>query len=244
MPPPLRIAMWSGPRNVSTACMRSFGSRSDTVVCDEPLYAHYLATTGLEHPVAEEIVARHEADWRKVAAWLTGPLPAGKTVFYQKHMAHHLLPQIERDWLAGLVNCFLIRDPSRMLASLLEKLSAPRLEDTGLPQQVQLFGQERERTGEVPVVIDSKDLLLDPRGMLALLCERLGLDFQAGMLSWEPGQRETDGCWAPYWYGHALQSTGFAPYREKDVRVPSEFDGLRRECEDLYRLLHGHRLVP
>ena len=241
---PLRIAMWSGPRNVSTACMRAFDSRDDSVVCDEPLYAHYLLSKGREHPLAAEVMARHETDWRKVAAWLTGPLADGERVFYQKHMAHHLLPEIERGWLEELVNCFLIREPRHMLRSLLEKLPSPELEDTGLPQQVELFEQERARTGRLPAVVDSKDLLLDPLGVLTRLCEQVGLDFQQAMLSWEPGPRDTDGCWAPYWYENALQSTGFAPYREREVSLPRELDGLLRACEELYAHLHMHCLQP
>ena len=243
MTAPLRLAMWSGPRNVSTALMRAFDSRPDSVVCDEPLYAHYLKVTGLDHPVADEIVEKHEADWRKVVDWLTGPLPEGKTLFYQKHMAHHLLPTIERGWLERVTNVFLIRDPRQMLTSLLEILPEPRIEDTGYPQQVELFEAERARTGGTPVVVDSKDLLLDPGAMLAALCERVGLEYDPAMLSWEPGLRETDGCWAESWYGNALSSTGFQPYREKEVRVPERFRALEDEAVALYERLFPHRLT-
>lgn len=243
MSAPLRLAMWSGPRNVSTALMRSFEVRADTVVCDEPLYAHYLDVTGLDHPMADEVVRRHETDWRKVVRWLTGPLPEGRAVFYQKHMAHHLLPDVERGWLAELTNAFLIRDPRQMLTSLLEILPEPRIEDTGYPQQVELFEAERARTGVDPVVIDSRDLLLDPAGMLAALCERVGIEYDPAMLSWEPGVRETDGCWAEAWYGNALSSTGFQPYREKEVRVPDRFRALEEEAMSLYQRLHPHRLT-
>jgi hypothetical protein len=238
-----RLAMWSGPRNISTALMRSFGSRADCVVCDEPLYAHYLSVVGRRHPLADEIVRRHETDWREVAAWLTGPLPEGRTVFYQKHMAHHLLPNIDRDWLGQLTNAFLIRDPRQMLTSLIEILPAPQLEDTGYPQQVELFAFERQRTGRLPVVIDSKDLLMNPRGMLGALCEHAGIPFDEAMLRWEPGLRDTDGCWAEAWYGSALQSTGFAPYREKAARVPPAFRFLEERCLELYERLYTHRLV-
>src|SRR5688572_18712403 len=130
----LRIAMWSGPRNISTAMMRSWGNRPDTIVCDEPLYAHYLQQTQLPHPGSTEVIEHHESDWRKVVQWLTGPLPPGKSIFYQKHMSHHLLPNIELDWIAQLSNCFLIRDPKEMLASLVEFIPQPTLADTGLPQ--------------------------------------------------------------------------------------------------------------
>ena len=242
MSTPLRLAVWSGPRNVSTALMRSFDARADTVVCDEPLYAHYLRSTGFDHPGADEIIRRHEADWRRVVAWLTGPVDGGATVFYQKQMAHHLLPEIERGWLVELTNVFLIREPRAMLASLLAKLGPVRLEDTGLPQQVELFEAERERTGRTPVVVDSKELLLDPRSVLTQLCERVGLEFDEAMLTWEPGARPTDGCWGPHWYGNTLESTGFAPYRDEVRHVSAEYESLVTECEALFERLHPHRL--
>ncbi|HEX6984335.1 MAG TPA: hypothetical protein VF170_03110, partial [Planctomycetaceae bacterium] len=144
MAAPLRLAVWSGPRNISTAMMRSWGNRSDTVVVDEPLYAHYLKVTRLPHPGADEVLAHHESDWRKVAEFLTGPVPGGKRIFYQKHMAHHLLPEIGRDWLSRLTHVFLIRDPKEMLTSLMKVLPEPRVEDTGLPQQVELFERVRD----------------------------------------------------------------------------------------------------
>src|SRR5438034_1279920 len=135
----IRIAMWSGPRNISTAMMRAWGNRSDTFVCDEPLYAHYLLKTGVVHPGRDEVIAHHETDWRKVIAWLTGPVPEAKSIFYQKHMTHHLLPEIDRGWLTLLTHCFLIRDPREVLLSLSKVIPNPRLEDTGLPQQVEIF---------------------------------------------------------------------------------------------------------
>ncbi|MCB9899032.1 MAG: HAD family hydrolase [Planctomycetes bacterium] len=237
----LRIAMWSGPRNVSTALMRAFGARDDTLVCDEPLYAHYLRSTGLPHPGADEIVRTHESDWRVVAAWLTGPLPDGARVFYQKHMAHHLLPEVGREWLAGLSHAFLIREPSAMLTSLVEVLPEPRLEDTGLPQQVELFDTLR-RAGLDPPVVCGRELLLDPEGVLRQLCARLDLAFQPTMLRWEPGPRPTDGCWGRFWYASTWASTGFAPYREKAVPVPERLRDVLARADALYATLHAHRL--
>lgn len=240
----LRIAMWSGPRNVSTALMRSFGNRSDTTVCDEPLYAHYLKVTGLPHPGAAEVIERHDSDWRRVATWLTGPVPEGKRVFYQKHMGHHLLPEIERGWLWELGHCFLIREPREMLVSLDAKLPDPRLEDTGLPQQVELFEEVRRRTGRTPPVVDARDLLADPRAMLALLCERLGLGFEGSMLRWPPGPRATDGVWAKHWYESVERSNGFAPPRSKAGTVPDRLRPLLARCAEPYGLLHVERLQP
>lgn len=239
----VRLAMWSGPRNISTAMMRSFGSRADTNVVDEPLYAHYLLTHGLDHPGREEIIARAETDWRRVVAGLTGPAPDGRAVSYQKHMAHHLLPHIDRTWIASLTNCFLIRDPGEVIASFVKVVRAPEPEDLGYPQQVELFDAERARTGRVPPVVDARDVLLDPRRTLTMLCERVGIAFDEAMLSWPPGPRETDGVWAPHWYGAVYRSTGFAPYSPRDASIPSELAGVHEACRRLYDRLAAHRIV-
>jgi hypothetical protein len=239
---PLRIAMWSGPRNISTALLRSWGNRPDTYVCDEPLYAHYLAQTGKPHPGVDEVLASQEQDWREVVHWLTGPVPEGKPLFYQKHMAHHLLPVIDRGWLNDVVNCFLIRDPREMLTSLAQKLDDPLLEDTGLPQQVEIFEQVRRRTGRIPPVIDSKDVLTAPERVLGSLCAALDVTFTRDMLSWPAGRRETDGVWAKYWYESVEASTGFAPYRPKPDPVPDRLSGLYERCLGYYRVLAPHRL--
>lgn len=244
MPAALRIAMWSGPRNVSTALLRSFGSRADTVVCDEPLYAYWLRETGTPHPGAEEIQRVHETDWEVVADQLTAPLPEGKRISYQKHMAHHLLPGVGRAWLDQLTHVFLVRDPRAMLASLCEVVPRPGLFDTGLPQQVELFEQLENRDGVAPPVIDSADLLRDPEAVLRALCERLGLEFDAAMLRWDPGPRDTDGCWSPYWYDAVRRSTGFQPYRPRNPSLPTSLGPLVDACERLYQTLHTHRLVP
>ena len=165
MTQPLRIAMWSGPRNISTAMMRAWGNRADTVVVDEPLYAFYLQATGKDHPVAEEVIAAGETDWRKVVAELTGSPHKGGShigIFYQKQMTHHLLPEIERDWLADLTNCFLIRDPAEVIASYIRKNDDPTLEDIGFVQQAEIFDWVRERSGVVPPVLDARDVLQNP----------------------------------------------------------------------------------
>lgn len=237
-----RIAMWSGPRNISTAMMRSWDTRDDTIVCDEPLYAHYLQTTGKPHPMAEQIIAQQDPDWRNVVDWLTGPLPDGKAVFYQKQMTHHLTPDVEKDWLLQVTNCFLIRDPREMLTSYLKKIPDPIIEDTGYPQQVEIFEYVRERTGTTPPVIDTKDFLTDPPRMLQQLCDAFGVEFSDAMLSWKPGFRQTDGCWAEYWYTEVPTSTGFRPYRPKVDEVPAEFSILHAECQMLYRRLYEHRV--
>jgi hypothetical protein len=239
---PLRIAMWSGPRNVSTALLRSFGNRADTAVVDEPLYAHYLQVTQRPHPGSDAVLASQPNDWRDVARDLTGPVPGGAAVWYQKHMAHHLLPEVGRDWLGALTHAFLIRDPREMLPSLDAVFPRPALEDTGFPQQVELFDRLRAATGEAPPVVDSRDVLEDPRGVLGALCERLGIAFDEAMLAWPPGRRATDGAWAPHWYDAVERSTGFAPYRPKTEPLAAHLEPVLAAARPLYDHLHAHRL--
>jgi hypothetical protein len=249
MMPRLRIAMWSGPRNISTAMMRSWGNRADTVVVDEPFYAFYLQATGKKHPVAREIIASGETDWRRVVATLTtNVLQFGHTsrstvgLFYQKQMTHHLLPEVERDWLNGLANCFLIRDPAEVIASYVKKNDDPELEDLGFVQQAKIFGWVRERSETIPPVIDARDVLQDPERLLHLLCRAIGVEFDPAMLSWPPGLRETDGVWAKHWYREVATSTGFAPFRERPAEVPKRLREIEARCRECYRLLYQHRL--
>jgi hypothetical protein len=237
-----RIAMWSGPRNISTALMRSWGNRPDTFVCDEPLYAHYLLKTGVPHPGADEVIRSQETDWRKVVAWLTEYVPPGKAIFYQKHMTHHLLPEIDRAWLGILTNAFLIRDPREVVTSFVKIAGTPRLEDTGLPQQLEIFEWVRRRTGEVPPVVDARDVLREPARVLRLLCAAVDVDFTEAMLSWPPGPRDTDGVWAKHWYDAVLKSTSFQPYTPKNERFPSHLTKLLKEAEAIYQTLYRHRL--
>jgi hypothetical protein len=249
MTQPLRIAMWSGPRNISTAMMRSWGNRADTVVVDEPFYAFYLKATGKKHPVAEEVIAAGEIDWRKVVAGLTSELPETQPkgsshirIFYQKQMTHHLLPEVERAWLAGLTNCFLIRDPAEVIASYIKKNDEPTLTDVGFVQQAEIFDWVRARSGAIPPVIDARDVLQDPERMLRLLCRAVGVEFDPAMLSWPPGLRETDGVWAKHWYGEVAQSTGFAPYRAQQVEVPERLREIEARCRGCYDRIYQHRL--
>lgn len=230
-----RIAVWSGPRNISTAMMRAWGNRADTIVCDEPFYAHYLKHTGYtHHPDYEQIIANHESDWQRVVEWLTGPLPESKTIFYQKQMAQHLLPHIPLEWTDELTNVFLIRDPREMLLSLIQFLPQPTLEETGLPQQVALFERAKQRTGQIPAVIDARDVLLDPHGMLQRLCRHIDIPFDTTMLVWKSGLHETDGIWGRHWYGNVMETTGFGGYRPKMGVLADEYRDLLDRCQDLY----------
>lgn len=241
----LRLAMWSGPRNVSTAFMRSWGNREDTVVVDEPFYAHYLQVTGLDHPGREEIIAAHEPDWRRVAESLLAPQPPHVRIFYQKQMSHHLLPHMGREWLDSVTHAFLIRDPAAMLASLNVKLADFDLLATGLPQQVEIFEHVIERTGRPPPVLDSADLLAQPETMLRALCDALGVPFSPRMLAWPAGRRETDGIWAKHWYDRVEQSTGFEtprPESKAAAALSPTVAAIEAQCRPLYEKLRAHRL--
>jgi len=239
----LRLAMWSGPRNVSTAFMRSWENRPDTIVVDEPFYAHYLLATGVDHPGRGEVIARHETDWQRVVESLLAPVPPGVRVFYQKQMAHHLLPHMGRDWLGAMTHAFLVRDPAPMLVSLGEKLGEFDLDATGLPQQVEIFEHVRSTTGCAPPVVDSTDLLAAPAPMLRALCAALGVPFSERMLSWPAGPRASDGAWAKYWYDRVVRSTGF---ESDDAAESPALEGrlatLEAQCRPLYEYLHAHRL--
>ncbi len=222
--------------------MRSWENRPDTFVCDEPLYAHYLTQVEVSHPGRDEVIAAHDIDWPRVTRWLTEFVPPGAAIFYQKHMAHHLLPGVDRGWITRLTNCFLIRDPAGMLPSLTARMGPPTLRDTGLPQQVEIFREVREHTGAIPPVIDSSDILKNPRRILGALCERLGIAFSESMLSWPPGRRETDGIWAKYWYHRVEQSTGFEPYRERTLELSPSLRGLLAECRPYYEEMAQYAL--
>ena len=250
--------MWSGPRNISTALMRAWGNRTDTTVVDEPFYAFYLKATGKKHPGAEEVIANGETDWRKVVERLTGPVPGGKRVHFQKQMTHHLLPEIDRQWIVDLTNCFLIRDPREVILSYIKKNPEPTLEDLGFVQQMEIFdfvvgtsrcdvrqghsGSERRGAASLPIVIDAKDVLENPERMLRLLCAAIGVDFDESMLSWPPGLRETDGIWAKYWYDEVARSTSFQPYRPKSEPLPDRLREIYERCRECYERLYEQRL--
>jgi hypothetical protein len=242
MTQPVRIAMWSGPRNISTAIMRAWGNRRDTTVVDEPFYAYYLKATGKQHPGANEVIATGETDWRKVVRRLTGPLPAGQRIFFQKQMTHHLLPDVDRQWLSAVTNCFLIRDPREVIVSYIRKQGDPALEELGFIQQTEIFDLVRGLTRSIPPILDAKDVLENPERMLRLLCDAVGVEFSESMLSWPSGLRETDGIWAKYWYAEVAKSTSFQPYRSKPNAVPEHLRETHDRCRECYDRLYQHRL--
>jgi hypothetical protein len=245
MSEPVRIAMWSGPRNLSTTMMRSFGARPDTACVDEPFYAAYLISTGTVHPMQAEILEAQAHDGAVVAQELSeAPVPDEKPVFYQKHMTHHMAPALPRSWMHRVTNAFLIRDPARVLASYARKMESVSLEAIGVPQQAELFDRVCQIRGEAPPVVDSDDILDDPAGMLRALCSALGIAYTDAMLSWEAGPKPEDGVWAPHWYDAVWQSTGFgAPRREEPV-LPDALRKLADEARESHEAISRYRLKP
>jgi hypothetical protein len=233
----VRIAMWSGPRTLSTAMMRSWENRGDTVVVDEPLYAFYLSATGIDHPGRETIIASQPTDWHVVVDHLlTDALPPGRSISYQKHMTHHVLDEVDRASLSPLRHAHLIRDPHALLASYSQVRTDPTLDDLGLRQQVALF---RDFGGPV---VDAADVVSRPEATLRALCDRLGLRFDPGMLGWPAGPRDSDGAWAPYWYDHVRRSTGFAASTTTPGDVPERLRPLLESALPYYDELSRARL--
>jgi hypothetical protein len=226
----VRIAMWSGPRNISTAMMRSFGARTDTQVIDEPFYAAYLARADVDHPMQEEVLASQPTDWREVVRGLLADPPSGQRIFYQKHMTHHMLPDFGLDWMSQCRNAFLIRDPELVLASYTVKRGEVTLSDIGFVQQSEIFAREADRLGKAPPVVEGIDVLRDPPGVLSKLCAALDVSWTDQMLSWPAGRRETDGVWAPAWYDAVEKSTGFGPPSVEER--PQLSDELRRIADE------------
>lgn len=235
----MKIACWSGPRNISTAMMYAFGNRADFTAVDEPFYAAYLALTGRTHPMGDRILASQPQDPGAVIAGLGAPDPTPHA--WHKHMAQHMIPQIPRDWFAGFAHVFLIRDPARVVASFSAKYDNPELAEIGFVQQAELFDQLRA-DGHDPVVVDSVDIRADPEGLLRALCARLGLDWDPAMLSWEAGPKPHDGVWAAHWYNAVHASTGFAGAEEPMPALSGDLAALADAARPAYEALAPHRL--
>lgn len=240
---PIRVAMWSGPRNISTAMMRSFENRPDTAVIDEPFYAAFLAATGIDHPMREESMASQPKDPRAVVEQILGPVPGARPVWYQKHMTHHMVAGFPRDWIARMRNAFLIRAPEDVLFSYTQKRESVTLDDIGFVSQAELFDSEAQRLGHAPPVIHADDVLADPRRTLSALCAALDIAFSEKMLAWPAGKRATDGVWAPVWYESVERSTGFAPPRTGTAQVlPAHLQKIADAARPHYAKLAQYKL--
>jgi hypothetical protein len=235
----VRLACWSGPRNISTATMRAWENRPDCEVVDEPLYAWYLAQTGLDHPAADAVIEAGETDWRRVVSSLTEPWPDGPLLPYQKHMAQHLLPDLPRAWIGSLRNVLLIRDPAEVVSSYVRSRATVTPDDIGILQQLDLL----HLLGPDVPVIESADFLRSPEPYLRWLCDYAGVPFDHAMLSWPAGPRDSDGVWAPYWYDAVLRSTGFEPYRRRQVELTPEGEAVVAAVRPSYERLYQARLL-
>lgn len=238
----IRINSWSGPRNISTAVMRSFSQREDTRAVDEPLYGHYLKVTRAPHPGRDELLDILETDFSTIVEQVVLG-PCDRPVLFMKQMVHHLTDGVDLSFLERCINVMLIRDPEEVIASLINQLPEPSMTDVGLGRQIELFRDLRAR-GQEPPVIDARLLLQDPAGVLEQLCERVGIAWDPAMLSWPAGPAPEDGPWAKYWYDSLHTSTGFATYRKKDIRLPERLEGLLNEARSYYSELSEHAIEP
>jgi hypothetical protein len=236
------IAMWSGPRNLSTALMYSFAARGDCAVADEPFYGAYLAQSGMDHPMRREVIGAQPSDPTEVAAGCTGPIPQGQSLFYQKHMTLHMLPGWNLAFLRRLTNVFLIRHPARVVASYARKREAPTLPDIGFVQQARLFDEVAAFLGHPPLVLDSADIRADPKATLTRLCAALGINFTEKMLSWSAGPKPYDGIWAPHWYGEVHKSIGFGGVEGDLPALSPDFQRLSDAAMPSYEHLLRHKL--
>jgi hypothetical protein len=232
--------MWSGPRNLSTAMMRSFGSRTDTIVTDEPFYGAYLKDSGADQPMRKAVIASMDCNWASIARTLSGP--ASAPIWYQKHMAHHMVGPVAYDDLSGFRHAFLIRDPARVIASYANKRVTVTLADLGFENLLAYFEREVDRLGHAPPVIDSADVLADPEGMLKLLCSALDIPWDPAMLRWEAGRRATDGIWASHWYERVEASTGFGPAEESGPAIADSAANVLAACQPYFDRLKAHAI--
>ena len=236
-----KIAMWSGPRNISTAMMRSFENREDTYVIDEPFYAYYLKKTNLNHPLRQEVINSQESRLDNVIESITGLIPNNKMIWYQKHMVHHIPRNINMDWVKSFENCFLIRHPKDVIISYSKRNSINGIGDLGYIHQKYLFQKIKKITGKYPSVFDSKDILLNPEKYLKIMCNDFKIDFSEKMLDWPKGPRETDGVWASYWYKNVMNSTSFIIYKESKKKFPPKYNYLLEECLPYYEYLYSYK---
>ena len=242
-PRPTRIAMWSGPRNISTALMRAWENRRDTAVIDEPFYGAYLVRTGIDHPGRDCFLPMLSTDPDAVVRGLIGDVPRQRAIYYQKHMAHHLPPDIDRGWMESVTNAFLIRDPAAVLVSYAKARPDVTVDDLGDVQQVEIFNREADRIGEAPPVIEGDQILKAPEAALTALCGRLGVPFDRAMLSWPAGPRDSDGPWAPWWYRAVEASTKFMHRSSDPTALPDALRPLADAAQPLYETLRQHRLA-
>jgi Sulfotransferase domain len=234
------LAMWSGPRNISTAMMYAFANRTDCEAWDEPFYGFSLKTRGNDHPMRDEIIASMETDWDRLVEKCT--TPSRKPLLYQKHMTHHMLEGFDRAFIRQLTNAFLIRSPERVLASYTQKWAEVDLRAIGFVEQAEIFDLVADQLGHAPPVIDADDVLANPRGILTKLCHACGIEFDAAMLKWPKGPKACDGVWASHWYNAAWASDGFATQPTKNIILASSLSHVADQAQPFYDRLKAHAL--
>ncbi len=234
------IAMWSGPRNISTAMMYSFANRSDCVAWDEPFYGAYLKESGLTHPMRENILQSCETDWSEVAKRCASQ--SEKPIFYQKHMTHHMLANFSRKFIRTLTNSFLIRSPEKVLASYAKKHDEVSLHAIGFVEQAEIFDEVAQHLGHAPPVVDADLHLENPRESLVKLCPALAIPFDEAMLHWAKGQKSCDGVWAPHWYNAVWQSTGFEKQAEREISLGATLHKVADQARPYYEKLKAFAL--
>ena len=230
------VACWSGPRNISTALMRSWSSRKDTFVSDEPLYAYYLKETPNNHPMREEIINYYETDYEKVITYLLDKIPDQKTIWYQKHMAHHLINIKNIDWIIKCENCILLRHPKEVISSFTLKNNLQNVKELGYPQQFEIV-QFLQKSNRKFTIIETEDLLNDPKNILSNWCKNINIDFVQSMLSWKKGVHQYDGIWWEYWYDNVIKTTGFLNYQKKDISIENKYVSIYNESMEYYNYL-------
>jgi len=234
----INIFMWSGPRNISTALMRSFENRTDTRVYDEPFYSYYLKNTNLDHPMKDEIINAYPVDENEVINLITKNDDNYK-IFYQKHMTHHILDETNLEWLNKGLNCFLIRDPAKVIVSYIKKNTLRSIKDVGFEKLYKIF---KLLNLKKPIVINSDYLLENPEKYLKILCQKLNLSFDKKMLNWPKGYRDTDGIWSKVWYQDVVSTTTFNSYSNKEYKVPKDFENIYKECQKIYEEINQYSI--
>ena len=237
----MNIFMWSGPRNISTALMRSFENRTDTYVWDEPFYAYYLYKTKNNHPLKEEIINKYPYNEKEIIDKISLPPPKNKYIHYQKHMTHHILEETSLDWLSKGINCFLIRDPAEVINSYIKKNKLRSTLDLGFPNQLKLFEKVKFLNKKL-IVINANDLLINPKKILTKFCLKINIPFEKNMLQWSKGLRETDGIWSSIWYDKVIKSTGFNNYYKQKIIIPKRFIKIYQECLLIYNTMSKYKI--
>ena len=235
------VACWSGPRNISTALMRSWSSRKDTFVTDEPFYAYYLKETKLKHPMHREIITKYSSNYNEIIKYLTNKIPDNRKIWYQKHMAHHLLDLNNIEWINNFKNCILLRHPKEVISSFSKKSKLSSVEELGYPQQYEII-RFLKKNNKSYTIIDSSELLKNPEKVLAAWCKKNNIKFDISMLKWEKGNHNNDGIWWESWYDNVIKTTGFQKYEKKDISIENKYDSIYNESMKYYNYLIEEKL--